>query len=60
MIEWLARACLLSSLVFGVAAARGADCAIASFNAPVENGTISYRVAGAGAGPNVLLLHGLF
>ena len=58
MIEWLVRACLLGCLVFGVAAARGADCAIASFNAPVESGTISYRVAGAG--PDVLLLHGLF
>ena len=56
MIKLLARCFLL--VCFGIATAKGADCEIRSFNEPVEDGTIAYQVAGAG--PDVLLLHGLF
>jgi len=56
MIKLLAHGFLLVCL--GMATAKGADCEISSLNEPVEDGTIAYQVAGAG--PDVLLLHGLF
>ena len=46
------------ALCVGIASARGADCEIAAYNEPVGDGTMAYLVAGAG--PDVLLLHGLF
>jgi abhydrolase domain-containing protein 6 len=49
---------LLQSLVATVLAQRGAPCPISTLSGEIGGGRIVYNVAGAG--PNVLLLHGLF
>ena len=57
-ITWSLRCSLLGALLFSLGAARGADCEKATRSEAVADGVISYQVAGAG--PDVVLLHGLF